>query len=284
MNRSISFYIVYIVLIPVMIIIGDQFFKFSIPVLKGVGSFGPLVFGEVFNHGFMMGGLASLPPSIRIICASTLLGFAFFLFLLIQYLLTPNLIVLRLGLSFVVGGIAGNVIDRALFGYVRDFISLMNGIYFNVADFFLGPGVLLCIYSFFAFRNVLWHPDCIRKGVLINPRLQFAFSFKLTLIAFAFCLVLASFSLAFMKSIDIPSEHLRVYILSLVALSGVFLVLTFIAGLFLSHRSIGPLYGFEQFVEGLLSGTNQAPFRLREGDNYKHLEQIAEKIRQRLKL
>lgn len=283
MNRSISFYILYIVLIPALIIAGDQFFKVSIPVLKEWGSFGPLVFEEVSNHGFMMGGFSTLAPFIRIVCASTILGFVFFIFVLVQYLLTPRLTLLRLGLSFVVGGIAGNVIDRAFFGYVRDFASLVSGVYFNMADFFLGLGVLFCIYAFFAFRDVLWRPDCIRKGILVNPRLQFAFSFKVTLITFAFCLVLSSFSLAFMKSINIPSEHLRVYLLSLMALSGLFLILTFISAIFISHRSIGPLYGFEQFIEGLLSGTNQGPFRLREGDNYKHLEQIAEKIRLRLK-
>lgn len=74
-----------------------------------------------------------------------------------------------------------------------------------------------------------------------------------------------------------------VFAMSIFSLSGIFLILTFLAGILLSHRSVGPLYAFEQFIEELLDGKNERPLKLREGDNYKHLEIIAEKIRLRLK-
>lgn len=283
MTRPIKFYLFYILLIPAIVIAGDQLFKLLIPTFISMRSLGPVVFGEIHNAGFMMGGLSTLTPALRIVCASTFLGFAFFIFVLVQYLLTPDVKVLRIGLSFIIGGVTGNVIDRAFFGYVRDFISVLQGVYFNIADIFLGVGVALSIYSFFAFREVLWRPDCVRKGILVDPRLQLAFSFKLTLITFAFCVVLSGFSLAFMNSVGISMELMRIYVLSLGALSGLFLLATFVAGIFLSHRSIGPLYAFEKFIDGLIDGTNKAPFRLREGDNYKHLEQIAEKLRSRIK-
>ena len=49
----------------------------------------------------------------------------------------------------ILGGTIGNVIDRIVFGGVRDFISLkfMNFAIFNVADMGITIGaVLLCVY------------------------------------------------------------------------------------------------------------------------------------------
>ncbi len=230
-----------------------------------------------------MGGFENLSPVFRVICASTLLAFFFLVFVLIQYLLVPQVRSLRIGLSILVGSIAGNVIDRAYFGYVRDFISIIPNVFFNIADVFMTIGAALIIFSVFKYSEILWHPNSIRKGILINPKLQIAFSFKITLIAFAFTVVIASFAIAFMNTLAIPYEHMGVFAMSIFSLSGIFLVLTFLAGILLSHRSVGPLYAFEQFIEELLDGKNERPLKLREGDNYKHLEIIAEKIRLRLK-
>jgi signal peptidase II len=55
----------------------------------------------------------------------------------------------RAGLSFVIGGAAGNLIDRIRFGYVLDFVDLYrNGWHFwafNVADAAISVGVALMI-------------------------------------------------------------------------------------------------------------------------------------------
>ncbi|MGN1047248.1 MAG: signal peptidase II [Eubacteriales bacterium] len=59
---------------------------------------------------------------------------------------------LLIGLSFIVGGGIGNMIDRLLLGYVIDFIDfrLINFAVFNVADAFVCIGaVLVIIYVFF---------------------------------------------------------------------------------------------------------------------------------------
>lgn len=59
---------------------------------------------------------------------------------------------LLVGLSFIVGGGIGNMIDRLLLGYVIDFIDfrLINFAVFNVADTFVCIGaVLVIIYVFF---------------------------------------------------------------------------------------------------------------------------------------
>ena len=55
----------------------------------------------------------------------------------------------RTGLSFVIGGAAGNMIDRLRFGYVLDFVDFYrNGWHFwafNVADAAITAGVVLMI-------------------------------------------------------------------------------------------------------------------------------------------
>jgi signal peptidase II len=52
-----------------------------------------------------------------------------------------------LGFSLILGGAAGNLIDRLAYGHVRDFIDLFAGDYhwpaFNIADSALTVGILL---------------------------------------------------------------------------------------------------------------------------------------------
>ncbi len=53
---------------------------------------------------------------------------------------------LRLSLILILSGTAGNLIDRLLFGHVRDFIDLKYWPVFNLADSYNVIGALLLIY------------------------------------------------------------------------------------------------------------------------------------------
>lgn len=56
-----------------------------------------------------------------------------------------------LGLSLILAGAAGNLIDRLVYGYVRDFIDLSVGTYhwpaFNVADSALTIGITILVLA-----------------------------------------------------------------------------------------------------------------------------------------
>jgi signal peptidase II len=63
--------------------------------------------------------------------------------------LDPEQRLSRLGLAFIIGGAAGNLIDRIAVGYVLDFVDLYRGDWhfwaFNVADVAINIGVGLMI-------------------------------------------------------------------------------------------------------------------------------------------
>jgi len=63
--------------------------------------------------------------------------------------LAPEQQLSRLGLAFIIGGAAGNLIDRIVSGYVLDFIDVYRGNWhfwaFNVADAAITVGVTLMI-------------------------------------------------------------------------------------------------------------------------------------------
>ena len=70
--------------------------------------------------------------------------------IIIRYINTfKNTIFNRIGLGLLLGGILGNLSDRILFGYVKDFISLYIFGYsfpvFNIADICIVVGVIILI-------------------------------------------------------------------------------------------------------------------------------------------
>ena len=58
--------------------------------------------------------------------------------------------------AFALGGAVGNLVDRVILGYVRDFLNFdfMNFPVFNLADVFLNVGmVLLVVYFVFVYKE-----------------------------------------------------------------------------------------------------------------------------------
>lgn len=58
-------------------------------------------------------------------------------------------------------------------------------------------------------------------------------------------------------------------------------VCLFAIGRILSHRTAGPLYAFEKYLDELLEGKSRV-FRLRAGDEFRHLEELGDRLRQKL--
>ena len=72
---------------------------------------------------------------------------------LLSLIRNESTILSKLGISFIIGGALGNVLDRFTYGAVVDFISLhakgFSWYIFNIADMFIVLGVILFILSQF---------------------------------------------------------------------------------------------------------------------------------------
>ena len=152
---------------------------------------GPMGFVLHHNPGVILGTFSDVPPMLRIVSLSTGGGFLIFCFMIIQYILPPQTLLLRSGMSFLLGGILGNVTDRIRFGYIIDFVIFRWKQFispaFNMADALQWVGYFIVIYCLIKDGKRLWPEQNLRKSFLIDPKFQFKYALKLT--SFAFCFV-----------------------------------------------------------------------------------------------
>lgn len=250
------------------------------------------IFGLVkhHNYGAMLGLFSDLPPVLRVVSLSTGGAFLIFIFFVIQYLLPSKLVVLRMGLSILLGGILGNVADRISWGYIVDFIVL--GSYqgttpaFNVADMVQWVGYAMIVFSLIRDGKKLWPENDTRKVFLVNPQFQIKYCIKLMLLGVAFAIIAAVYSYTYLRVtiIDlighqpqIEGKFLIPFIITFAIVSIAFTIFLFFVGLVLSHRAAGPLYAFEMFLEDLSKGKIRQ-LKLRAGDDFQHLEELAGKL------
>ena len=104
----------------------------------------------VFNTGISYGLFSGGGDFQKWILISLSILIIIFLLSLIR---NESTILSKLGISFIIGGALGNVLDRFTYGAVVDFISLhargFSWYIFNIADMFIVLGVILFIISQF---------------------------------------------------------------------------------------------------------------------------------------
>ena len=243
------------------------------------------------NKGFIFGTLQDLPASLTLVTLSSMGGLLFFIYILLITTLSPKLNTLKAGLGLLIGGILGNVIDRAIHGGTMDFIPLhlpfMGPIVFNPADAFQWIGATVIAIKIITKEDIIWYPENQRGFSLFNSREQIKFALKFATISFCTCLVMGLFALSYL-TLTLQSENIQnkstviAFGISYFAITLFFSIISFFAGILLSQKTVGPLYAFEKYVEDLLKG-NQRNFKLRERDNFLHLEKIANDLKNHLK-
>ncbi len=263
----------------------------------GIEFFGPFGLVLVRNPGAILGAFSHLPPILRVVSLSTGGAFLIFIYASIQYLLPKRSLLLRLGMSILLGGILGNVTDRILEGSVVDFLVVRLWTFtspaFNLADAFQWVGYAMVVVSLLKEGNQIWPTENERKKVWVLPRFQIRFTFVIMCIGLAFVIISGVYSYTYLKVTirdlvpgpagEIMESRFLVPFLETFAIVVIgFLFMLFIIGKMLSHRMAGPLYAFELFLEDILQGRDR-PLRLRAGDDFQHLEVLGEKVRQRLK-
>ena len=112
---------------------------------------------HVLNPGAAFGFLAGAPAAFRspFFTAISLLAALFIIYYRFRH---PQMGLLPfLGLSFILGGAVGNLVDRLRLGMVVDFLDFYYGAYhwpaFNIADSAITVGVTLMVVEIFTDRR-----------------------------------------------------------------------------------------------------------------------------------
>lgn len=250
----------------------------------------------VHNQGAILGLFSELPALLRVVTLSTSGVFIVCLYTLIQYLIPRKLLRLRISLSILVGGIIGNVLDRIFYGYVIDFIAIQiktwHSPIWNVADIIQWLGYGLMISSLIKYGEQLWPDQNDRKSFWINKKFQIKYSVFFTATGLFLTLICMVFSYTYLKvtiqelagnNPIIIEKFTKPFLFTFVILSLMFIIILFSVGRLISHRIAGPLYAFERFLLEVLDGKgltkHGAALQLRTNDDFKHLEELAEKIK-----
>lgn len=246
--------------------------------------FGMAGHGE-WNQGIIFGQFSHIGPEIRIFLLSSFGAFCFSIYVALLFFIPRKVSRLSWFLSFLLGGIIGNVIDRAIHGQTMDFIPLGRlAVTFNLADLFQWVGAVGIIYYTWFQSEKIFRSQSNRSSILVLPKEQLRFAFKLSLLTITTSFLMGLVSLSFVKmalnslpSSEVADRLLLIYAgcYSLVTLTVT--ALMFVFGLYLSHRTAGPIHAFSMFVDDLTQGKIRE-FRLRDRDHYCQLEHIARKL------
>lgn len=255
-------------------------------------------FGVVlhFNPGAMLGAFSNLPPVLRVVTLSTGGAFLCFIYFAIQQLIPIKAKNLRIGMSILLGGILGNVTDRITRGAVTDFLLLGTVSYstpaFNVADAVQWVGYGLIVYSLIKDGNIFWPERNTRRQLWVNPSFQIKYVAILFAMGLGFVLISGVFFYTYLKvtidalvigsPVEVENRFLGPFFITFTVIAIGFLLMLFIIGRILSHRTAGPLYAFEKFLEELLEG-RERELRLRAGDDFQHLEELSQRLRTKFK-
>ena len=263
-----------------------------------------LCFKLHYNEGVALGTFSTLPTELRVVVLSTVGVCLLAVYAGLQAMISQRVMVLRTGMSILVGGILGNISDRIYGHAVVDSLfirlnfddSTWNSPIFNIADLVQWVAYPMIVYSVFKHTDMFWPADNARKQTWVLPRFQKHYVGMLLGIGFAFSLVSGVLSYTYLSStlgnviVNPPTPpftqyeqgFLMPFMLVHACISFSFLLLLFWFGLKLSHRTAGPLYAFEKFLDDLMAGKSR-PLKLREGDRFTHLEELSEKLRQKVR-
>jgi signal peptidase II len=282
-----------VALIPFLIVFLDQVTKqIALKWIQGFNDYG--LFATVLhrNPGAMLGMFSDLPPLLRIVSLSTGGVFLIFIYSAIQYLLPKKTLPLRYGLGILIGGIIGNVIDRTLTGSVVDFLIIktpwLSSAAFNVADILQWVGYGMVVYSLLKYGEELWPTKDDRKQIWVNRNFQMKYIGVLIAIGLCFSIISGVFAFTYLKitisdltvgqSAKVLARFTMPFLITFGIICFSFLVVLFLVGRRLSHRTAGPIYAFQKYMEDLMLG-NDRKFQLRQGDEFTELMKLGQQIR-----
>ena len=109
---------------------------------------------RTYNTGIAFSMLSSFGDTGLIVVSLVVAAFVLYL----ATRTTPGQVIARVGFALIVGGALGNLIDRAVYGHVIDYILFHTPVWsfavFNLADVFISVGAALVVLEeFIAWRR-----------------------------------------------------------------------------------------------------------------------------------
>lgn len=146
-NEKVRFHKVYFFTLTFFILVCDQFSKNWIIRQFEPGESWPLI-KDIFHLTYVRNsgaafGIFAFRTSFFIIVSL----FMIFLILYGERLFPRESSFLHIGMSLLLGGALGNLIDRIRYGYVIDFLDFKIWPVFNVADISLVIGIIFLVYG-----------------------------------------------------------------------------------------------------------------------------------------
>ena len=229
-----------------------------------------------FNEGIFLGNLSDSTELFRVTFLATTSVYLCMLYLFLMDFLSAFFYRTKIYMTLIFSGVVGNIIDRVAFLKTIDFIPGISRTAFNLADVFITIGVVLLIYELF---KPAAEVKFKRTTFIINKKEQISFASKMAVGSFLSSSALGIFTYTYVKDLDRQSffdyQSFITYFVFLTILSTITM---FIIGLLMSHKTAGPIYAFEKYIISLAKGENKE-FYLREGDNFQHLRETAEKLK-----
>lgn len=229
---------------------------------------------------------------LRIILYTTFLGplLLLYFFFSFQFLTIDKSKKLNLFLAIWMAGIVGNILDRIIYGRVLDYFLINIGfdLFFNLATLMTVVGAVGFIIIVFKHKKDYIFSNK-RKMRLLHAEIQYDYVGKILFVCLFLCMTLSIFSYTFMKfyleefGIRMPEGVLNLYLVQMSIISVLYLIIIVLVGFHFSNRYIGPLHGFEKFIEKLEKGDMNASFHVREDDHHKYLDGLAETIKKHWK-
>jgi lipoprotein signal peptidase len=235
------------------------------------------------NPGFILQSFQNAPTILRVVFITAIYCFLSVFFILIQSLLAKSVVIFRYFLTIFFASITGNAIDRMRFGFAIDTfpVQIFNThMVFNLADVFMWIGFIGIIAAMLIEKNQLWQITSVRQQHLIDREYQIKIAFQITTIVLLNSLTLGLISYTLLSHIALQDpNHLKLLIICSAAVTALFALVIFIASIYFSHRTVGPLVALNRYIDQLQRGELDTKFQLREKDELKNLVPIAEKIR-----
>ena len=125
----------------------------------------------------------------------------------------------------------------------------------------------------------------MRRNYLPQPKLQFLFTASFTagviiimaLLGGAYYLtlyLLGHSNLIALEQRAILLNHLKLFLPTLLWVSGLLIVVFSLMGIYLSYKLVGPLFRLETWLEMQLLGGDPPPIKLRKGDELEHIADV----------